>query len=682
MAGRLTFIKQVLGKRTAVNEAAQCARALAAMKLSPDGEAFLRAERLSRAVLTDRIIQSRGAMPWPMAISRQLDPEDPAYLPPLGVHLSLCAREYTQLGRPDLPQHFILDPWGWCGAPTAPMISVWFKVNGQAYPVGKLYNSHAQISVSQKPSDDLHAIITTQHQRPVTLECFHWPVVVDGQCSIAMVARLSATEAVDVELGFSIQPMSIEGATPIFQIERSPEGVWLADDRPVLTLARNGSHLFQTNAQSVSLWHKFSSQNYPDELVGPTFLRCREGQASAIEVFRDRIAPGKALSQFAVLYPSRKASSLIVRTNEYSLWNGAVADRKGLLGAGAKVDIGARQWLLDAVQHRLLIDDAPLSVSGCLGAVALARLGFIQRAGERLGRYFTMIGRDGRLAEGGEIPAVLAWAAAEYVTWSGEQSWVHVHRKAWGRLLQYLSKGALEPGGHFLFGVEGSLRWSEIWRVAALLAGVRVLRGSASAVELEHWGMAGASGRESLLQFLGPAPWSATLKSAADGSSAALLCAGWLGIIPLDAVEMNTTIQYLEHNLHMGGVVWGGGAHVAATAIWLALKQRQDLSLDGTAILAQYASSTGAFPTAYHAQRGALSSGDDGLSAALFALLALDAVQIRRNALEIRNNLVFAQQLPTPFGPLSLLNGVAKIRWRGAQVPIRLVKENLGPVDS
>ena len=104
------------------------------------------------------------------------------------------------------------------------------------------------------------------------------------------------------------------------------------------------------------------------------------------------------------------------------------------------MDIGSRQWLLDAVQHRLLIDDAPLSVSGCLGAVALARLGFIQRAGERLSRFFTAIGRDGRLPIEGEVAAVLAWAAAEYVTGLVNKVWVHVHRRPWSRLLQYLSK--------------------------------------------------------------------------------------------------------------------------------------------------------------------------------------------------------------------------------------------------
>ena len=676
MAGRLSFFKQVLGQRTAANEAAQCARALAAMKLSPDGEVILRAERLSRAVLTDRIIQSRGAMPWPMAISRQLDPEDPAYLPPLGVHLSLCAKGYTLLGRPDLPEQFILDPWGWCGAPTAPMISVWFKVGGKSYTLGKIYTDQSDFTVSQKRSDDQHAVITTQRQAPVKLECFHWPVVVDGQCSIAMVVRLSATEAVDVELGFSIQPMSIEGATPIFQLERTSEGVWLADDRPIMTLARNGNHLFQANANSAGLWNKFSSMSHPDGIVGPAFLRCREGQASAIEVFRSNLKQGESLSQFAVLYPSRNASSLIVRTNEYSLWNGAIADRKGLHGAGATLDIGARQWLLNAVQHRLLIDDATLSVSGCLGAVALARLGFIQRAGERLSRFFSVIGRDGRLPEGGEVAAVLAWAAAEYVTWTGEQSWVHVHRRPWSRLLRYLSKGTLEPGGHFLFGVDGSLRWSEIWRVAGLLASVRVLRNSASKSDLEHWGISGATGREGLIQFLGDVPWAAKLTSAIDGSSAALLCAGWLGIVPLDSPEMNLTMAHLEQHLHLGGVVWGGGAHVAATAILLALKQRQDLSLDGTSVLAQYASATGALPTAYHSKRGALGEGDNALSSALFALLALDSVQIHRDYIEIRNNLRFAQQLPTPFGPLSLFEGEAKIRWRGVQVPIRLVKED------
>lgn len=674
MARRIDILKSIFGHRTAVSEAAKCTRALAAMQLSPDGQALVNAERLSRGVLTSRIIQSRGQIPWPAAIARQQNPEDPAYLPPLSAHLSLCARAVTRLGRSELPQAFAVDPWGWCGALSSPMVSVWWKANGQAHSIGQLPLTLTDVELNQKLSDDTHAIITTHIHEGIQVEFFHWSVILDGQCSIAVLAKVTVQKPTDIELGFSIQPMGVDGASPIFQIERTHKGLWLADTTPILTLASNGSYTLQSTASTPSLWTKFSTQGYPEQLLGPTMLRCKEGQASAMEIHRGTATPENPYSQLAVLYPSPDASSLIVRTNEYSLWNGAIADRNGLRSAGAKMDIGDRQWLLEAVTHRLLIDDSPVGVSGCLGAVALARLGFIQRAGERLSRYFAEIRRDGSLAQGGEIAAVLAWAAAEYVTWTAERSWAHVHISKWSKLLQRLDAGDIEPGGQFLFGVNGSLRWSEIWRVAALLNSVRVLRGELSGSNIEAWGLAGATGREGLEHFLGNVPWSASPERAPDGSSAAILTAGWLGLISPERECIQQTMQFLEHHQHMSGVVWQGGAHVAATSILLALRQRLDLSHDGTSIISQFASQTGALPTAFHQHRGALGHGDDALSAAMFALLALDVVQPHRDHLKIRSNLRSAYRLPTPFGNMDLYQGEAKIRWRGKIVPITLVQ--------
>ena len=42
------------------------------------------------------------------------------------------------------------------------------------------------------------------------------------------------------------------------------------------------------------------------------------------------------------------------------------------------------------------------------------------------------------------------------------------------------------------------------------------------------------------LVCIGPRPWSATAERAADGSSAALLAAGWLRIVPLDTPKMKS----------------------------------------------------------------------------------------------------------------------------------------------
>ena len=59
------------------------------------------ASQLSRAVLTKQIEQY-GSVPWPRGLTRQLDPEDPAFLP-LNAQLSIFPRESTRLGHPENP---------------------------------------------------------------------------------------------------------------------------------------------------------------------------------------------------------------------------------------------------------------------------------------------------------------------------------------------------------------------------------------------------------------------------------------------------------------------------------------------------------------------------------------------------------------------------------------------------
>ena len=141
-----------------------------------------------------------------------------------------------------------------------------------------------------------------------------------------------------------------------------------------------------------------------------------------------------------------------------------------MIRAGSKVDFGDSQRVVEAARDRLLLDSASPDLTGCLGVVALSRLGFVQLAGERLGRWFnerTWHEHDS---------AILGWAATEFLLWTQERSWLNAHEKALTQLLNQLSKGKLAAGGHALFGLEGSLRWSEIWRVAALLNGVRTMK--------------------------------------------------------------------------------------------------------------------------------------------------------------------------------------------------------------
>ena len=91
------------------------------------------------------------------------------------------------------------------------------------------------------------------------------------------------------------------------------------------------------------------------------------------------------------------------------MWKGSIADRKGLLDAGSQIDIGSEQSILEAARHRILIDRGPLSLSRCLGVVALARMGFVQVAAERLGGWL----QKGEWNQ--TESAFLGWAATEFL---------------------------------------------------------------------------------------------------------------------------------------------------------------------------------------------------------------------------------------------------------------------------
>jgi hypothetical protein len=296
--------------------------------------------------------------------------------------------------------------------------------------------------------------------------------------------------------------------------------------------------------------------------------------------------------------------------------------------------------------------------------VALARLGFVRRAGQRLSAWMSRIRRDGRLPGAtDEAPAVLAWSAAEYIWWTGERSWLRTHLTPWRRLLDNLASTALPPGGHALFGADGSERWSTIWRTSALLHSSTVLRDATR--DHQGWALEGGRVRETLLDHLGPAPWSTAEGQAPDGASAGMLAAAWLGLVSAREPAVRETIDHIRtHYWHGGGVFSQGGAHPAATALLLAVQQRLDPEIDALGRIAALSSPTGTFPSARHPFRGAIGTPDDLLGAALFLLAVLDAIRAERRTLRIMPGILRAVDLPTPFGRIDIDNGQVVGRWR------------------
>ena len=685
LGGRLKDLGHRLGTGP-VEEAATCARALTAMiGQRPPGE-LLPADpaAITRALLTARVIAARDPVPWPAAIMRQLDPDDPAFLPVAGLHPVMAARDRALIGLPGRERVAWVDPLGWCGVGEGPAVSVWMGLGREAWPVGRRPDELApvELQVSQERGEGGLGLLTRCVRGPLTLLLRHWPVVLEGEVGWALQATLSLDGPAPrpARIGFCVRPASLEGTAPIFRLERDGDGLWSADGTPILALARHGDEVWTGNLAEGDPWVRFSGARVDAHPWDPgrVDLRCPAGLCSAVETFRTTLVPGEPFTRLAVLHPPPRVPAALVRTSTRSLWSSALADQKGLLAAGSEIRLAAWQPLFEATRQRLLLEPAEGNLPACLGAVALARMGFVRRAADRLARYLSRVSRDGSSPRGeAEDGAVLAWAAAELVRWTGEMGWATEQLRALERLLGRLADHEPLPGGRPLFGPDGSVAWTAIWRGAALLGGAASFRELSPAST--DWALAGGRAREALPALLGPAPWAAMGGRAPDGTSAGMLTAAWLGLVPADLPEVAITVDHVHRrHWHGGGVLLHAGTHLAATALFSAVAARLG-PFDAIGTVARLASSTGALPTSRHPARGALGEGDDAMAAALFALLVLDQVQAERGALRVGPCLRELRGLPTPFGPIHLseeANGTRHLvgHWRDRPPKVELIE--------
>lgn len=690
-------------QRELVEDTAACARALTALVgRAPEGLTLPGGpSSVPRALLTGSALQAMAACPWPSAMMRQLDPDDPAFLPPLGMHPVLAARDRTLLGLPERGRLAWVDPLGWCGVGDGPAVTTWFGegeagAGGELWPLGRAPDEVGGAEAGlweQRRGEGGLGVVTRGRRGALELELSVFPVVVDGAVAWALVARLRRLHgaAGPASLVFALRPAGTEGVAPVFQLRREAAGLWVADGVPVLAVAVRGQQARVAAHGQPDPWAALRAATPPapdpsrggsDGAPGAQVVHCPVGLASGAEVYRATLAPGEELTRLAILAPPRRTPEALIHTSAGSLWAGAQADRRGLLQSGCELVLAAHNHVLDAARQRLLVDpvgqDEAVSLGGLLGAVALARLGFQRRAADRIAAGLGRVRRDGSLdgAEGPETAAVLAWAAAEHLRWTDASTSARATRRAWLRLVEGLVRAPPQAGGFALFGSRGSRRWSAIWRAAALVGCASVLRDHRQVARDEdatRWGMAGAAATEELDGWLGDGPWTSARDRVHDGSAAALLAAVWLGVVSPQHRGVGPTLEALrQRQWHGGGVLLHGGAHLAATALLVAAEERRSPGLDLLEVVARLASPTGALPTARHPTRGAVGEGDDVLSAALFVLLAVERVQAGRGVLRVLPGILRARGLPTPYGPIEVEHGRVRGQWRGAPPQVRV----------
>ena len=682
MASRVERLRhRLLAPR--VEQTAACARALTGLMGRLPTMEVLPAERMTRAALTGEVLRSQNPAPWPAPMMRQLDPSDAAYLPPMGIHPVLAARDRTLVGIPSRPGVAWVDPLGWMGLGEGPSVAVWFGEGRKGGVVGRVPGRPAtgKEQIQQQRGDDGLSVVTRCTRGPLSLTLHHWPVVLQGEVGWVIYAKLELEGPAPrpVRLGFAIRPACIEGASPVFELGRNHEGLWTADGTPLLAMSHQGDEVLEGAHGRADPYHRFAGLVHagPPTRPGPMHVRCPAGQATAAEVFRFTMTPGEPVNRFAVFRPPLNTPSTLMRTTGKGLWTGALADLRGVLASGADFRLHEHNDLYVAARQRLLIDTGEDGVSGMLAALALARMGFVRRAGARLSGWMNKVRRDGSLRGGDPAdPAILAWVASEFVRWTQDAGWRDENLGAWRRLLDRLTEDPGSPGGHLFFGADGSGRWTALWRAAALLSSSVQLR----EVDEQHarWAIAGGQAREALSALLGKAPWSVAPGRVPDGAAAALLVGAWVGLFDARHPGVLKTLDHVrQHHWHGDGVLLHGGAHPAITALLAVIEERArpGQAADPVAVLSALASPTGAWPTAHHPHRGALQEGDDLLSAALFALVALDRVRAGRNSLTILPALLAARELPTPFGRIDCTDGEITGKWTGRAPTIILAEE-------
>ncbi|MAY80107.1 MAG: hypothetical protein CL930_04895 [Deltaproteobacteria bacterium] len=681
MANRLNRLRQRL-LAPKVEQTAACARALTGLLGRMPAIEVLPAQQMTRATLTGEVLRSQNPVPWPAGMMRQLDPADPAFLPPMGLHPVLAGRDRTLVGIPGRKGVAWVDPLGWCGVGLGPTVSVWFGEGRDGCVVGRVPGQPGDLTdvVHQRRGDDGLSVVTSFTRGVLTLTMHHWPVVLQGQVAWVLYAKLELGGPAPrpVRLAFAIRPACNEGATPVFELNRDKEGLWTADGTPILAVSRHGDEILQGAHGRADPFHRFSGlvHSGAPTMSGNVHIRCPAGQATAAEVYRTTMTPGEPFSRFVVLQPPPNTPSTLMRTTGQSLWSGALADRRGVLASGAKFQLERHDDLFVACRQRILLDTGETGVAGLLAAVALARMGFVRRAGTRLSGWMNRVRRDGTLpAEDPADAAMLAWAASEFVRWTQDAGWRDENLGAWRRLLNRLVDDPGEPGGRLFFGADGSGRWTALWRTAALLGSSVQLR----SVDPSHnqWALAGGQAREALSSLLGDAPWSAAPGRVPNGAAAAMLAVAWVGIIDVRNPDVLETMAHVkDKHCHGGGVFLHGGAHPAATALLSVVAERAEPTMaDPIDVLAALASPTGAIPTAVHPTRGALVEGDDLLSASMFALMALDRVRASRDSITILPDLVSARELPTPFGRIDVVDGQVMGKWIGKKPRVIIAGE-------
>ncbi|MCP4808155.1 MAG: hypothetical protein GY913_31135 [Proteobacteria bacterium] len=613
---------------------ATCTRALSGLSARVDA---LPTRELARGALTANLLESGRDRPWPVALTRQNDPQDAGYVPRTPLHRNVNHRDWTAIGLPDHDACGLVDPAGWLTpVPHGPSVAVWVGDARRMWTLGPLpgWGIDEDLSLRQTRLDGGPFVRTLAERAGVRvrLDCF--PTVVDGVLVFGLSAQveLLAQAPRPVRLAFAVRPANPEGAAPIFDLERRDDGWWTVDGRPFVHVPRAGHDIRVSSWTQGGVYGmvggRLRGRTSRVPVDANTSVRCSAGQATGVEVYRVNLSPRETFKRTVWCAPSDRVAKVLKRASATQLFSGARADWQGIVRSGARLELPAYGRLIEHARATLLAHLGARSLTGCRdwnevarGLMALNRLGH----GRRVAAVLREVGRPS---------APWIRAVADHVSLTGDLALL---RDLWPSVL----KGTKSLG-------------EQVGDVAALCDAARL----AQLLEVREARSLARRAGERVEALRG------------TDHIAAVWPFGLLAPGEVSPPEVTTVAGLGVFDASRGGI--SASRTCERAQLRLAAGKRAVRTLDH---LSDQARPTGAWPEAFHPARGGVAgSGDSVLAAADVALLVLGAIlQEDGDRLHVFRGTdrrwwdgeTVLEGVPTRFGPVDITAGPGRMSVRG-----------------
>lgn len=708
--------------------AASCGRALRGLEggggvpleLLPMGTRMV-----AQGALTTRLLSTGRTRPWPIGFTKQLDPEEPGFLPRalLPIHVNLFYRDWTTVGLPGWEKEAVVDPGGWVTPERdGPSVAVWVGDSRKLYTLGPLpgWGKDSDYELSQERIDDYPMVKTTGRRGDTQVEIEVFPAVVNGQWVVGITTRVRnlAPASRPIRVGFALRPANPEGASPVFDLAREDSGLWQVNGSPFLYLPRSGDEIHLRTGDQGDVYSLAGGVLREGTLSrGETNpvreVQCDAGQATGCEIYRINLSPGETFKRTAYAVTEASVAEVLRRSSATRLVSGMKADFRGLVRAGSSIELPVHGDLFKTTRTTLLalcdtdtITPGPATYhhfffrDAAYLLAALNRLGFGRRVATILSAYAGRQARDGSwISQGGEWDGTgqAIWSIMDHVRHTGNQKLLKRLYPSIAKGAQWIErtqeKGLMPPGWSAEhLGPADQYYWDSIWSCAGLREAAAAADQLGKRRDAEQFMRSHGAMLEFLRNSFGKGPVPAAPGRDLNSAAVSILSASWpLGLLAAREPCLVSTIQWLHDNSLRGGALFhdvvhsGINPYLTCHLAQAKLMAGMEGACEHLDALARGASPTGCWPEAYLPGRGGvMGDGDHGWAAAEFAMLQRNLLVweeggvlhlFRGTDRRWWEGHTLVEDLPTVFGnlDLELLDGHLRVEGRWREAPNRVV---------